>query len=68
MRALRAAYPHLNIEVDGGIAESTVDTATAAGANVIVAGTGIFKAPSPGGAIAALRASVARHIGDKPLA
>ncbi|EAN91779.1 putative ribulose-5-phosphate 3-epimerase [Trypanosoma cruzi] len=41
---LRRAYPHLNIQVDGGLGEKTIDAAAEAGANIIVAGTSIFKA------------------------
>ncbi|RYH14792.1 hypothetical protein EON65_32980 [archaeon] len=40
MRSLR---PKLNIEVDGGLGPDTIDLATAAGANMIVAGSSIFK-------------------------
>ncbi|KEG12102.1 ribulose-5-phosphate 3-epimerase [Trypanosoma grayi] len=43
---LRREFPRLNIQVDGGLSEKTVDVAAAAGANIIVAGTSIFKAPS----------------------
>jgi ribulose-phosphate 3-epimerase len=34
VEALRKRYPELNIEVDGGLAENTIDTAAEAGANV----------------------------------
>lgn len=44
VEALRTKYPHLNIQVDGGLSASTIDTAADAGANVIVAGTAVFKA------------------------
>ena len=37
----------LDIEVDGGIKESNVHLATAAGANVIVAGSAVFNAKKP---------------------
>ena len=58
--ALRAAAPPgVHIEVDGGLTGDTVGAAAEAGANVIVAGTSVFKAPGgPAGAIAALRAVV----------
>jgi ribulose-phosphate 3-epimerase len=36
----------LDIEVDGGIKVDNVDRVVAAGANVIVSGSGIFKTPS----------------------
>lgn len=40
----RKAYPHLNIEVDGGISPKTVTAASTAGANVMVAGSAVFGA------------------------
>lgn len=39
---LRRLCPHLNIEVDGGINQTTIGQAIAAGANMIVAGSAIF--------------------------
>lgn len=57
-RVLRQKYPSLHIQVDGGLAPSTIDTAAAAGANVIVAGTAVFGAKDPKEAIALLRAGV----------
>ncbi|KAL1523483.1 hypothetical protein AB1Y20_018421 [Prymnesium parvum] len=41
--ALRTAHPDLDIQVDGGLSPSTVDVAAAAGANIIVAGSSVFK-------------------------
>ena len=40
---LRESFPSLNIQVDGGLAADTIDTAAAAGANMIVAGSAVFK-------------------------
>ena len=47
----------VDIEVDGGIAPATAPTVIAAGANVLVAGSSVFRAPGGdyAGAIAALR-------------
>jgi ribulose-phosphate 3-epimerase len=45
----------LEIEVDGGIKPSTVGAVTAAGANVLVAGTAVFGAGDYRAAIADLR-------------
>jgi len=56
--ALRAAYPTLDIQVDGGLKPATIDAAAKAGANVIVAGTAVFKAPDPAEAISTLRSAV----------
>eukprot|EP00898_Chlorokybus_atmophyticus_P007062 jgi/Chlat1/7357/Chrsp59S00544 len=55
---LRSRFPHLDIEVDGGLGPSTVDQAAQAGANVIVAGTAVFHAKDPKETIAGLRCSV----------
>ena len=44
-----------HVEVDGGIDPDTAAEATAAGANVLVAGTTIFKAPDRAAAIRSLR-------------
>ena len=50
----------VDIQVDGGIDESTAPRAVAAGANVLVAGSAIFGAPSPLAAARALRAAASR--------
>jgi ribulose-phosphate 3-epimerase len=55
---LRARYPNLDIEVDGGIARENIDAAAQAGANVIVAGTSIFKADDISGTIESFRTTV----------
>lgn len=56
--ALRKRYPELNIEVDGGLSEKTIDQAAEAGANVIVAGSAVFGAKDPGEVIRKLREAV----------
>jgi ribulose-phosphate 3-epimerase len=61
--ALRARYPALNIEVDGGLAAGTIDAAAEAGANVIVAGSAVFGAKDPAEVIATLREAVDRRRG-----
>lgn len=55
VRALRDKYPDLSIEVDGGLAPSTIASAAAAGANIIVAGSAIFGAVDPGAVIQELK-------------
>ena len=56
---LRAHFPMLDIQVDGGVDCATVAAAAAAGANVIVSGTGVFRArDGPAQAIADLRKAV----------
>ena len=45
----------IDIQVDGGINEKTVETAAAAGANVLVAGSAVFGAADAAAAISRLR-------------
>jgi ribulose-phosphate 3-epimerase len=52
-------HPGCVIEVDGGITTTNVGAAAAAGAEVIVAGTAIFRAPDYGEAIRAMRRNIA---------
>ncbi|KAF2069545.1 hypothetical protein CYY_009136 [Polysphondylium violaceum] len=40
---LRRKYPNLNIQVDGGLDIKTIEPAAAAGANVVVAGSALFR-------------------------
>lgn len=67
VRRLREMYPDLNIEVDGGLSESTVDQAADAGANVIVAGSAVFGAKDPSEVIATLRQAVEKRRTDRKL-
>jgi ribulose-phosphate 3-epimerase len=50
----------VDIEVDGGIKLDNIDRVVAAGANVIVSGSGIFGTPDYARTIAAMRAKAAR--------
>lgn len=52
----------MDIQVDGGINAKTVETAAAAGANVLVAGSAVFGAESPKDAVSELRALAGKHI------
>ena len=52
---LDAVNPACELEVDGGIDEHTAAQAKAAGANVLVAGSAVFKAPDRAEIIRALR-------------
>ena len=61
VEALRKRYPKLNIEVDGGLSDKTIDTAADAGANVIVAGSAVFGAKDPSQVIALLREAVEKR-------
>jgi ribulose-phosphate 3-epimerase len=55
-----AAGLDIDIEVDGGIKVDNADEVTRAGANVLVAGAGIFATPDWTATIAAMRASAER--------
>jgi ribulose-phosphate 3-epimerase len=55
---LRARFPEKDIEVDGGVAPSTIGLCADAGSNVIVAGTAIFAAEDPAKVIAELKDTV----------
>lgn len=63
VKAVRERYPHLHIEVDGGVGPSTIDQVADAGANVIVAGSAVFGASDPGAVIQALRKAVEQRRG-----
>lgn len=59
VRALRDRLPALCIQVDGGINPETARLAAAAGANAVVAGTAVFRAPEGvGAAISAIRGAM----------
>ncbi|CAI2170717.1 931_t:CDS:2 [Funneliformis geosporum] len=58
VKILREKFPELDIEVDGGLALDTIDQAVQAGANVIVAGTSVFKAENPKEVISTFREKV----------
>ncbi len=50
-----AEFPDADIEVDGGVTERTAAMAGKAGANLLVAGTSVFRAPDVREAIEAIR-------------
>lgn len=60
--ALRKQFPALNVQVDGGLGADTIDVAAQAGANVIVAGTSVYKAQDPEDMIKLLRTHVAAQL------
>ncbi len=67
VQALRDRYPDLNIEVDGGLSEKTIDQAADAGANVIVAGSAVFSAQDPADVIRKLREAVDKKRGGEKI-
>lgn len=60
---LRSAGSSAEIEVDGGIDETTAPLVCAAGARLLVAGNAIFGRPDPAAALAAIRAAGASATG-----
>mmetsp|Transcript_30607 Transcript_30607/g.76609 ORF Transcript_30607/g.76609 Transcript_30607/m.76609 type:complete len:103 (+) Transcript_30607:713-1021(+) len=58
VKVLRQASPKINIQVDGGLAPKTISQAAQAGANIIVAGSAVFGAPSPADVMVELRSAV----------
>jgi ribulose-phosphate 3-epimerase len=57
VRFLRDLRPNLHIQVDGGLGPDTIDAAAEAGANMIVAGSSIFKG-NPANVISVLKRSI----------
>lgn len=55
---LRARFPSMDIQVDGGVGPSTIHVCAHAGSNVIVAGSAIFGAPDSKKVISELRSVV----------
>lgn len=62
VQLLRKTFPDLNIEVDGGVGEATIDTCADAGANMIVSGSAVIQAPDPKAVMHKLKLSVTRAI------
>lgn len=52
---LRADFPDIDIQVDGGVNAETIKTCAKAGANVFVAGSAVFKSDDPAKTISILK-------------
>ena len=61
VRTVRGEYSEKDIEVDGGVKPATVDEVAKAGANMIVSGSGVFKAPDMALAVATMKRSVQKY-------
>ena len=59
---VNAGHLRLFIEVDGGIADDTIEAAAEAGADVFVAGSAVYNADDPAKAVEALRAKARKHM------
>jgi ribulose-phosphate 3-epimerase len=62
-RLVDTGHLRLLVEVDGGINADTVEQAAAAGADVFVAGSAVYGADDPAGAVQRLRAAAERAAG-----
>ena len=62
VRTLRSRYPDLDIEVDGGVGPTTIETCAEAGANMIVSGTAVVKSDDPRAVMNKLRECVKKHL------
>jgi len=70
LHKVRVARQHINaghlqvrVEVDGGVADDTIEACAAAGADAFVAGTAVYGADDPAAAVRKLRALAERAIG-----
>eukprot|EP00095_Tigriopus_kingsejongensis_P007569 maker-scaffold369_size193746-snap-gene-0.36 protein:Tk07569 transcript:maker-scaffold369_size193746-snap-gene-0.36-mRNA-1 annotation:"ribulose-phosphate 3-epimerase" len=62
VKFLRDNHPDLNIEVDGGVGPKTIGLCAKAGANMIVSGTAVVKAPHPREVMDLMRETVRKEI------
>lgn len=67
VEALRSKFPHLDIQVDGGLGKATIPQAAEAGANVIVAGTSVFTATDPQDVISFMKTEVSKNLQSRKL-
>lgn len=61
VRTLREKYPDMDIEVDGGVKPATIQAAAEAGANMIVSGSGVYKAEDMAHNITSMQRSVEKY-------
>ena len=65
LAAVRQRWPEMPLSIDGGIDARTVQAAAAHGANLIVAGTALFKAADMRAAVADMRANAEEAYGTR---
>lgn len=63
--ALRAKYPDLDIGIDGGGGPKNVEAIAKAGANVIVAGSAVFKAADPSAVVGELQKALEAELKEE---
>lgn len=59
---LRSCFPHLDIEVDGGVGPASIASVADAGANMIVSGTAVIASPTPKLVISEMRDRVIQSL------
>lgn len=62
LKELRKEFPYLDIQVDGGVSEETIDIVAENGANCIVSGSCVFDSKNPQETISKLAESVKKHL------
>jgi len=55
VKTLHAAFPNLNIEIDGGVKEATIDQVQGTGVNIVVSGSGVYRSDNPQKSITFMR-------------
>jgi len=66
VREMRARFPGINIQVDGGVGPATIGECAKAGANMIVSGTAVVKSANPGEVMKSMREVVREHACQAP--
>ena len=62
VKALRGLFPSLDIGVDGGAGPANIEAVASAGANVVVAGSAVFKATDPAAVVGQLKGAIAGRL------
>jgi ribulose-phosphate 3-epimerase len=62
LSALRKEFPYLDLQVDGGVNEETIDIVAENGANCIVSGSCVFDSKDPHSTISKMSETVKKHL------